>query len=46
VVRAQVRQGSREDALRFAVDLAAAERGMPKDQVLGYAASMPCCRVG
>jgi hypothetical protein len=34
VVRAQVRQGSREDALRFAVDLAAAERRMSKDQAL------------
>jgi ParB-like chromosome segregation protein Spo0J len=34
VVRAQVRQGSREDALRFAVDLAAAERGMSKEQAL------------
>jgi hypothetical protein len=34
VVRAQVRQGSREDALRFAVDLAAVERGMSKDQAL------------
>jgi hypothetical protein len=34
VVRAQVRRGSREDALRFAVDLAAAERGMTKDQAL------------
>lgn len=34
VVRAEVRQGSREDALRFAVDLAATERGLTKDQVL------------
>jgi hypothetical protein len=33
-VRAQVRQGSHGDALRFAVDLAAAERGVSKDQAL------------
>lgn len=29
-VKAQVRRESREDALRFSVDLAAAERGAPK----------------
>ncbi len=34
MVRAEVRQGSREDALQFAVDLAAAERGLTKDQAL------------
>jgi ParB-like chromosome segregation protein Spo0J len=34
VVQAKVRQGSREDALRFAVDLAASERGLTKDQAL------------
>ncbi len=34
VIRAEVRQGSREDALRFAVDLAANERGLTKDQAL------------
>jgi ParB-like chromosome segregation protein Spo0J len=33
-VRAQVRRGSGADALRFAVDLAAAERGVTKDQAL------------
>jgi ParB/Sulfiredoxin domain len=34
VVRAEVRQGSRQDALRFTVDLAAAERGVTKAQAL------------
>jgi ParB-like chromosome segregation protein Spo0J len=34
VVQAEVQQGSREDALRFAVDLAASERGLTKDQAL------------
>ena len=34
VVRAEVRQGSRADALRFAVDLAAAGRGVTKGQAL------------
>jgi ParB/Sulfiredoxin domain len=34
IVRAEVRQGSREDALQFAVDLAAGERGLTKDQAL------------
>jgi ParB-like chromosome segregation protein Spo0J len=34
VMRAEVRQGSREDALRFAVDLAAAERGLTPGQAL------------
>ena len=34
VVRAEVRQGSRQDALRFAVDLAATERGVTKSQAL------------
>ena len=34
VIRAEVRQGSREDALRFAVDLAATERGLTKAQAL------------
>lgn len=34
VVRAEVRQESLEDALRFAADLAAAERGVTKGQAL------------
>jgi hypothetical protein len=34
VVQAEVRQGSREDALLFAVDLAAAQRGLTQDQAL------------
>jgi hypothetical protein len=33
-IRAEVRPGSREDALRFAVDLAAAERGLTKHEAL------------
>lgn len=34
VVRAEVRHGSRADALRFAANLAAAERGLTQDQAL------------